>query len=411
MADRNEAFRMRHEDPMFLVSQTQRQKQTQQEKKRALYERERLFKFCGRMVDYDRSEELSNLGENSDFHGIAVPPEFVDALGAAHEMHSIIEKNTAGDTAGDKFPTELLRDDFICRYCELLMMSACLQKYKNDFKYRLPSYEPALAWQRYWREAEKHNRGDSDEVDAAMEEGILGSEGGESNESEEQPPTATQSTATQTPETATMAKAGEHSGGGSNEIDAAMEEVALDYEGGGGEWNESEEQPTATQILAVTAEEEHNDSDATTETGNPDSKPSAAREEDRWQTLARAKPHELEGKLILCCPRDCDHIRLVSADKWERKLHISEKDGRKFVSILNPFTGEETSRPERFDPKGFRQMKKHLIDYHNMDDAALPKFYKPKISYPGKRRMATMRAEEKHNKGDGNDSRRDDRRG
>jgi len=39
VADRNEAFRMRHEDPMFLVSQTQRQKQTQQDKKRALYER------------------------------------------------------------------------------------------------------------------------------------------------------------------------------------------------------------------------------------------------------------------------------------------------------------------------------------------------------------------------------------
>lgn len=39
VADRNEAFRMRHEDPMYLVSQTQRQKQSQQDKKRALYER------------------------------------------------------------------------------------------------------------------------------------------------------------------------------------------------------------------------------------------------------------------------------------------------------------------------------------------------------------------------------------
>ena len=39
VADRNEAFRMRHEDPMFLVSRTQQEKQTQHQKKRDLYER------------------------------------------------------------------------------------------------------------------------------------------------------------------------------------------------------------------------------------------------------------------------------------------------------------------------------------------------------------------------------------
>jgi hypothetical protein len=39
VADRNEAFRMRHEDPMFAVSSKQREKQTQHDKKRALYER------------------------------------------------------------------------------------------------------------------------------------------------------------------------------------------------------------------------------------------------------------------------------------------------------------------------------------------------------------------------------------
>lgn len=39
VADRNEAFRMRHEDPMFVVSQTRRDQQNQQDKKRALYER------------------------------------------------------------------------------------------------------------------------------------------------------------------------------------------------------------------------------------------------------------------------------------------------------------------------------------------------------------------------------------
>lgn len=39
VAEKNEAFRMRHEDPMFAVSQRQREKQTLHDKKRALYER------------------------------------------------------------------------------------------------------------------------------------------------------------------------------------------------------------------------------------------------------------------------------------------------------------------------------------------------------------------------------------
>lgn len=39
VADRNEAFRMRHEDPMFLVSRKKSEIQTQHDKKRALYER------------------------------------------------------------------------------------------------------------------------------------------------------------------------------------------------------------------------------------------------------------------------------------------------------------------------------------------------------------------------------------
>jgi hypothetical protein len=39
VADRNEAFRMRHEDPMFLVSRKHHEIQTQHEKKRALFER------------------------------------------------------------------------------------------------------------------------------------------------------------------------------------------------------------------------------------------------------------------------------------------------------------------------------------------------------------------------------------
>ena len=39
VAEKNEAFRMRHEDPMFAVSQREREKRTQHDKKRALYKR------------------------------------------------------------------------------------------------------------------------------------------------------------------------------------------------------------------------------------------------------------------------------------------------------------------------------------------------------------------------------------
>lgn len=39
VADRNEAFRVRHEDPMFMVSQKRREQEVKVEKKKALYER------------------------------------------------------------------------------------------------------------------------------------------------------------------------------------------------------------------------------------------------------------------------------------------------------------------------------------------------------------------------------------
>jgi hypothetical protein len=39
VADRNEAFRQRVEDPMFMVSQKERQKRTEAQKQQALFER------------------------------------------------------------------------------------------------------------------------------------------------------------------------------------------------------------------------------------------------------------------------------------------------------------------------------------------------------------------------------------
>jgi hypothetical protein len=52
VSDRNEAFRVRHEDPMFVVSQKRREQEVKVEKKKALYER-----VVGKVVDDDGGDD------------------------------------------------------------------------------------------------------------------------------------------------------------------------------------------------------------------------------------------------------------------------------------------------------------------------------------------------------------------
>mmetsp|Transcript_24200 Transcript_24200/g.40076 ORF Transcript_24200/g.40076 Transcript_24200/m.40076 type:complete len:475 (-) Transcript_24200:110-1534(-) len=55
VAEKNEAFRVRHEDPMFLVSQKRREQEVKGEKKKALYER-----VVGKVVDVNDAESDEN---------------------------------------------------------------------------------------------------------------------------------------------------------------------------------------------------------------------------------------------------------------------------------------------------------------------------------------------------------------